>query len=145
MPQKKYRPIRVQLPSFNPGGGDYEPVITNIFDILRSLADHTINDSEINLSGATAGDALVTNDGTVFVPQKFVPNGWGVGGNLSVTGNAATSGNANVAGGFTVSGNAGIGGNFTLTGTATITGNANFKANVAVSGRFDATLSISSL
>jgi len=94
MSQKKWRPIRVQVPSFNPKGGDYDSVVTNIFDILRKFEDHKIDDGQIVLSGATSGDVLVTNDGVVFVPQKFVPYSFTVGTTLTVSGNVVIPGSA---------------------------------------------------
>lgn len=89
---KRWRPIRPQYPSSNPGGGEYDTVVTNIYDILRQLERNKVGRGELTVTGAVSGDVLVTNDGLVFVPQQFTPGNWGVGGNLSVSGETLVAG-----------------------------------------------------
>lgn len=101
---KRFRPIRPILSSTNPRGGDYDTVITNIYDILRTLSagqsSVSGNISGFVLSGATSGDILTTNDGVTFVPQKFVLFNLGVGTNLNVSGNTNVVGNVSISGAF---------------------------------------------
>lgn len=87
--EKKYRPIRISLPSSNPGGGEYDPQVTNIYDILRKLSSDLAD---------LSGSPMVVTQGT---------DPWLISGTVNqgtnpwiVSGNATISGDVGINGGF---------------------------------------------
>jgi hypothetical protein len=120
------RPGKIRLPTiqtpWEPVNRKEEPTLRYLVDVLRELERDKQDGADFSLSGATEGDILVANGSLVFVPAKVVPFSFGVGTDLSVTGNVIVTGNAS------------IGGNLLATGTATVTGNTQLKGTLGVSG-----------
>jgi hypothetical protein len=119
------RPGKIRLPTiqtpWEPVNRKEEPTLRYLVDVLRELERDKQDGADFSLSGATEGDILVANGSLVFTPRKTVPFSFGVGTNLSVTGNVVVTGNASVGGNLLVTGDAFVSGTVKATQTQGVT------------------------